>query len=204
MNESTEWCAGIVVFPKKLGKVRHCVNFKALNDNVLHEVHPIPKVDETLAQLAGAMVFSKLDANGGFWQIPLSKESRLRTTFVSPTGCYCFDKLPFGISSAPELFQNMMNRILEGLAGILCHMDDVLVFEATQEEHDLNLMVVLKQLDAADVTLNPARCEVSKTSIKFLGHLLDKNGINANLNKTEAVLHMDAPQSVTDLRRPLR
>ena len=94
-----------------------------------------------------------------------------------------------------------MNRILEGLVGILCHMDDVLVFGATQEWHDLNLMAVLKQQEAAGVTLNPAKCEFSKTSVKFLGHLLDKNGISADPNKTEAVLHMDTPQSITDLKR---
>ena len=93
-----------------------------------------------------------------------------------------------------------MNRIQEGLAGILCHMDDVLVFGATQEQHDLNLMAVLKKLEATGVTLKPTKCEFSKTSEKFLGHL-DKNGISADSNKTEAVLHMDAPQSVIDLRR---
>ena len=86
-------------------------------------------------------------------------------------------------------------------------MDDVLVFGATWEQHDLNLMAVLKQLEAAGVTLNPAKCEFSKASVKLLEHLLDKIGISADLNKTEAILHMDAPQSVSDLRRlsqPLR
>ena len=81
------------------------------------------------------------------------------------------------------------------------YMDNVLVFGAIQEQYDLNLMAVLKQLEAASVTLNPAKCEFSKTSVKFLGHFLDKNGISADPNKTETVLHMDAPQSVTNLRR---
>ena len=80
-------------------------------------------------------------------------------------------------------------------------MDDVLVFGATQEQHNINLMAVLKQLEAAGITLNPAKCKFSKTSVKFLGHLVDKNRISADPNKTEAILHMDAPQSVTDLRR---
>lgn len=91
VSEPTPWCAGMVLKP--------------LNRSVLREVHPLPKVDETLAQLAGAKVFSKLDANSGFWQIPLSPSSRLLTTFITPTGRYCFNKLPFGISSAPEHFQ---------------------------------------------------------------------------------------------------
>jgi len=94
----------------------------------MREVYPLPKVDETLAQLSGATVFSRLDANSGFWQIPLSVDSRLLTTFITPFGHYCFNKLPFGISSAPEHFQKRMSRILSGLAGVVCQMDDVLIF----------------------------------------------------------------------------
>ena len=94
-----------------------------------------------------------------------------------------------------------MNRNLEGLAGIFCHMDDVLVFGASQEQHDHNLKAVLKQLRASGVTLNPAKCEFSMISVKFLGHLLDKNEINADSNKTETVLNKDTPQPVADLRK---
>ena len=75
VSEPTAWCAGMVVVPKQNGNLRICVDLKPLNENVLCEVHPLPKVDETLAQLAGAKIFSKLDANSGFWQIPLAKES---------------------------------------------------------------------------------------------------------------------------------
>ena len=75
VEEPTPWCAGIVVVPKKSGSIRICVDLKPLNESVLRETHPIPKVDKTLAQLAGATVFSKLDANSGFWQIPLHKDS---------------------------------------------------------------------------------------------------------------------------------
>ena len=111
VTEPTTWCAGMVVVPKKSGNVRICVDLKPLNKSVLREVHPLPTVDDTLAQLAGARLFSKLDANSGFWQIPLSQESRLLTTFITPMGRYCFNKLPFGISSAPEHFQRRMNEL---------------------------------------------------------------------------------------------
>ena len=72
-------------------------------------------VDEILAQIQGARIFSKLDANSGFWQIPLAEQSQLLTTFITPFGRYRFKKLPFGISSAPEHFQRRMNQILEGI-----------------------------------------------------------------------------------------
>jgi len=102
----------MAAIPKKNGSVRICVDLKQLNRGVQREVHPHPKVDETLAQLTGATVFSKLDANSGFWQIPLSPESRPLTTFITPFGRFCFNKLPFGISSAPEHFQRRMANIL--------------------------------------------------------------------------------------------
>ena len=201
IDQPTEWCAGMVVVPKKSGDVRICVDLKALNDNVIREIHPMPKVDETLSHLAGATIFTKLDANSGFWQIPLARKSRPLTTFVTPFGRYCFNKLPFGITSAPEIFQKRMNRILEGLKGVICHMDDVLVFGATMEEHDANLLAVLKRLEEAGATLNSRKCKFRQPRVNFLGHLLDKEGIRADPSKVQAVLQMETPQSVTDLRR---
>ena len=106
VDKPMPWCVGMVVVQKKSGSVRICVDLKPLNENVLKEVHPLPKVDKTLAQLSGAKVFSKLDTNSGFWQIPLAKSSRELTMFFTPFGRYCFNKLPFGISCAPEHFQN--------------------------------------------------------------------------------------------------
>lgn len=105
------------------------------DESVLCEVHPIPKVDVTLTQLAGATLFSKLDANSGFWQITLTEESRPLTTFFTPLGRYHFNKLPFGISSAPVHFQKRMHKILAGLDGVVCQMNDVLIVRANQAEH---------------------------------------------------------------------
>ena len=200
-DEPTPWCAGMVVVPKKSGALRICVDLKALNESVLREVHPIPKVDDTLAQLAGATLFSKLDANSGFWQIPLAKESRPLTTFITPFGRYHFNKLPFGISSAPELFQKRMNSILEGLDRVVCQMDDVLIFGANRAEHDARLIAVLERLQAARVTLNPEKCKFRQTEVKFLGHLIDARGIRADPQKTSAILEMEPPHNNTELRR---
>ena len=82
VSQPTPWCAGMVVIPKKNGKVRICVDLKPLNHSILREVHPLPKVEETLAQLSGAKIFSKLDAKSGYWQIPLSPSSCLLTTLI--------------------------------------------------------------------------------------------------------------------------
>ena len=113
----------------------------------MREVYPLPSVDETLAQLAGAKVFSKSNANSGFWQIPLASASRLLTTFITPFRRFCFNKLPFEISSAPEHFQKRICEILKDLSGILilCQMDDVFVFGQNYEDHDVRLDAALSR-----------------------------------------------------------
>ena len=201
VEEPTPWCAGMVVVPKESGSVRICVDLKPLNESVLREVHPLPKVDTTLAQLAGARVFSKLDANSGFWQIPLDKQSRLLTTFITPFGRFCFSKLPFGISSAPEHFQRHMNDILQGLSGIVCHIDDVLVFGKDKEEHDARLHAALERIQAAGLTLNREKCRFHESRVTFLGHVIDCSGISPDPRKTIAISEMREPSSVTELRR---
>ena len=120
---------------------------------------------------------------------------------MTPSGCYCFNRLPFGISSASEIFHKRMSRILAGCKGVLVHHDDVLVYGATQQEHDANLLAALKRLEEANVTLNPDKCKFSCTSIDFLGHVVDKDGIRPDPAKTQAVLEMGLPRSVSDLRR---
>ena len=122
--------------------IRICEDLKPLNESVVHEIHPLPKVDITPAQLSGAKIFTKLDTNSGFWQVPLSKESRLLMTFITPHGRFCFNKLPLGITSAPEHFQRRMNEILHGLQGVVCHVDDILVTGKNKEEHDSRLHTI--------------------------------------------------------------
>ena len=138
----------MVNVPKDSGAIRICVDLKPLNENVLREIHPIPKVETTLAHLSGAKLFSKLDANSGFWQIPLANESKLLTTFITPPGQFCCNKLPFGISSAP---QRRMNEVLLGLPGVLCHIDDILIYEKDTAEHKSRLQATLKRIQSAGI-----------------------------------------------------
>ena len=201
VEEPTPWCAAMVVVPKDSGAVRICVDLKPLNENILREVHPMPKVDTTLAQLSGATVFSKLDANSGLWQIPLAKESKLLTTFITPFGRFCFNKLPFGISSAPEIFQRHMNKVLSGLQGVLCHVDDILVYGKDSTEHESRLQATLERIREAGITLNESKCCFYQSCVSFLGHVIDKDGISPDPKKTAAILNMTPPSSITELRR---
>ena len=190
VQEPTDWCSGMVVVPKPGGKVRICVDLTRLNESVCRERHPLPAVEQTLAQLAGARVFTKLDANSGFWQIPLAEESAFLTTFITPFGRFCFNRLPFGITSAPEHFQRRMAEILQDVEGVVCLMDDVLVHGKSQEEHDRRLMVVLQKLQDAGLTLNQKKCEFSKCRVKFLGQIVDHAGVRPDPDKVAAIVHL--------------
>ena len=197
----TDWCAGMVVVPKSNGRVRICVDLTKLNESVYRERHPLPAVEQTLAQIAGARVFSKLDANSGFWQIPLSNESALLTTFITPFGHYCFNRLPFGITSAPEHFQRRMSAILRDLEGVVCLIDDILVYGKTQQEHDDRLHAVLKRLEEAGLTLNKEKCEFSRRQVKFLGQILSEDGIQSDPDKVAAIVQMKEPTTVKEMQR---
>jgi hypothetical protein len=201
VTEGTEWCSPIVVAPKKDGSVRICVDFTKLNMHVIRERLILPSTDECLAKIRGGVVFSKLDARMGFWQIPLAEESRSLTTFLTPFGRYRFTRLPFGICSAPEHFQRRLCEILNGVEGCVNMMDDILVYGRSLEEHDKRLNNVLTRLRENNITLNKGKCEFRKNSVIFLGHQISSEGIMPDENKVRAVLDMPRPKNVHELRR---
>ena len=118
VQEATEWCAPIVPVPKKNGTVRICVDLKRLNNAVIREKFVLPTIDEIMPKLAGAKFFSSLDAASGFWAIPLDEQSQKLTTFITPYGRFCFKWLPFGITSAPKIFQRIMSDLLCDQEGV--------------------------------------------------------------------------------------
>ena len=161
----------------------------------------MPSVEYTLGQLSDATIFSKLDANSGFWQVPLANESVLLTTFVTPFGRFCFKRLRFGISSAPEHFQRRMSAILEGNDGVLCQMDDILIFGATQSQHDGRIREMLRRLHKENVTLNSKKCQFSVQEVKFLGQTINESGISPDQEKVKAIIDMPEPTDVSGIRR---
>ena len=186
---------------KANGKVRICVDLTKLNESILREYHPFLRVDHTLAQLAGATIFSKRDAYSGFWQTGLSPESAKLTTFITLFGRFCFNRLPFGISSAPEHFQKRISQVLEGADGALCQMDDILEYVKSVGEHNQHLEATLHKLREANLTLNEEKCEFSKPSVEFLGTLIDSEGVHVSPKIMEVILKMKTPQDQTELRR---
>ena len=198
----TDWCAPIVAVPKSSGRIRLCVDFTKLNESVRRENFPLPTTDELLAQLDGATVFSKLDCNQGFHQIPLAEESQELTTFITPFGRFCYTRLPFGISSGPEVFHREMTHILSGIPGVIVDIDDVLIGGRGDREHDERLRQVLDRMKGVGVTLNE-KCEFATDQVKFLGHIVSARGIAIDPSKLDAITSFPAPEGVPELRRLL-
>ncbi|UYV69307.1 K02A2.6-like [Cordylochernes scorpioides] len=201
VNVATEWCAPTVIAGKPNGDIRLCVDLSRLNEHVQREVHPMPVVDHMLGQLGEARFFSKLDANSGFHQISLSPDCQHLTTFITPFGRYKYCRMPFGISLAPEYFQKVMSLILQGMDGVMCYLDDILIFASDSKTHDRIFRLVLRKLKEAKVTLNKAKCVFGVSRINFLGHILDEDGIRPDPAKIEAVAKMPAPTDVHGVRR---
>ena len=128
-------------------------------------------------------MFSRSDANSEFHQLLLEENSQKHTTFIAPFGRYCYCRLPFGISFAPEHFQRRMSNLPEGLDGIICLMDNILLFGSTQKEHDIRFTATQRRLEQAGVTLNESKCQFSQKEIGFCGHVIDGIGIHQTLTK---------------------
>ncbi|CAB3993335.1 Transposon Tf2-9 poly [Paramuricea clavata] len=164
----TPWVSPLVVVPKSSGEIRVCVDMRQVNTAVIRERYPIPTVEESLQDLNGAAVFSKLDLKWGYHQIELDEQSRELTTFTTHDGLYRYKRLMFGISAAPEIYQHAIQQVLHGLPGVKNISDDIIVFGKDKSEHDRNLHGVLARLQERGLTLNSAKCMFSVSEITFL------------------------------------
>ena len=203
VTEPTDWCSQIVPVMKRSGSVRICTDYKHLNAAVKRERYTLPTLEDILHKLSGSTVFSKLDATSGFYQIPLDPESAKLTTFITPCGRFYYKRLPFGITSAPEIFQRTMENILKDESNVICFYDDILVHSEDEQAHERHLDRVTKKLASVNLKLNPEKCELRKHEIEFLGHRISKNGISPDPAKVEAITTMPDPTNVSELRRML-
>lgn len=158
----------MVPVPKKSGEVTICVDLKQLNTAVKTERFVLPTIDDILPKLADSPVFSLLDVASGFWQIPLQRETAKLTTFITPVGTFFFKRLPFGFSSAPEIFQREMSVLFRGQEGVEVYMDDILVNGRDDMEHEERLQNVLCILENAGLKLNDNKCFLRQKQLSYL------------------------------------
>lgn len=166
-KEPTEWVNSMVVVSKGT-KIRICIDPKDLNRAIMREHFPLKTIEDVIANMPHAKYFSKLDAVSGFWQIQLDEMSSKLCTFNTPFGRYRFTRMPFGIKSAPEVFQKIMTQMVEHIEGAEAIIDDILVWGATQEEHDLRLRKVLDRAKEFNLKLNREKCEIRRSEVSML------------------------------------
>ena len=144
----------------------------------------------------GGHKFSKLDLAEAYLQIPLDEKSAVNTH----QGLYKFRRLPFGLSSAPAIFQKFIEQLVGDIPGVACYLDDIVVTGRSEQEHLNNLQKTMDKLKASGLRLKLGKCQFFKDSITYLGHILDKEGVRPHSGKIEAITAMPEPQNQSELR----
>ncbi len=187
-------------YKKEEGSVRICIDPVHLNKALLRPHHPLKTIEQVIADMPGAKVFSILDAKCGFWQIPLDEASSKLTTFMTPSGRYRFLRMPYGISTGSEVFQRTMEHLFDRQPCQIV-VDDILVWGCTLQQHNERLKQVLHKIRASNMNLNPDKCKFRVTSVSYVGHLVTADAIKLDPDKTTAVRQM--PKDKQALQRIL-
>ena len=209
VTQPTPWISSLVVVPKKDGRLRLCLDPQDLNKAIKREHYPLPTIEEIATRLHGAKLFTILDVRHGFWHVSLDEQSSLLTTFNTPFGRYRWKRMPFGISSAPEVFQRKMHEMIEGLEGVEVVADDFVVvgFGSTQDEasksHDIHLEAFLKRCEEKNLRLNDGKLKLHQTEVPFIGHVATTEGLCVDPHKVQAIVEMPPPTDVAGVQRLL-
>ncbi|CAH1233137.1 RTL1 [Branchiostoma lanceolatum] len=170
------------------------------NECIIRERQPIPTVEEVLHDLNGSTVFSRLDLKWGFNQILLREEDRHVTTFSTHKGLFRYRRLMFGITSAPEKYQQIVRDVLKSCKGVANIADDVIVHGRDTSEHDERLYAVLDRLKEVGLTANPEKCQFRMSKLMFFGHELTAKGVDPSEEKIAAIREAEAPKTVGEVR----
>ena len=194
--------APVLFIPKKDGKWRMCIDYRALNKVTVKNRYPLPKVDELMDRLHGARYFTKIDLYSGYHQIKVKESDIHKTAFVSRYGSFEYTVMPFGLCNAPATFQRIMNHMLrEGLDKfVLVFLDDILIYSRTKEEHVRHIRAVLDRLKADKMYGRLFKCDFFRTEVEYLGFDVGADGVKPCISKVRAILDWPTPESVSDIR----
>ena len=209
VEQPTPWISSMVVVPKKDGTLRICLDPKDLNKAVQREHYPLPTIEDIATRLHGAKVFSILDVSKGFWHVLLDEPSSFLTTFHTPFGRCRWRRMPFGICSAPEVFQRRMHELIEGLQGVEVVADDFVVVglgetkESAVRNHDDNLQGFLQRCEERWVKLNARKARLRMSEVPFIGHVATPEGLCVDPAKVRAIKEMPPPVDIAGIQRLL-
>lgn len=159
----------------------------------MREHFMIPTAEDILSRLFGKIIFSVIDMKEGFWQLKLDEPSSQLCTFNTPFGRYKFNRLPFGICSAPEIFQSKNFEMFGDIANVDIYFDDIIVYGQTEEEHDIALKAVLDRAVRYNIKFNFSKLQYKIPQVKFLGQVVSKDGVSVHESNIEAIKSLESP-----------
>ena len=200
VDEPTDWVSQMSVAEKKSG-IRICIDPRPLNEVLKREHYKLPVLEDVLPELTSACKFSVCDLKSGYLHCELDYESSLLTSFATPIGRYRWLRLPFGLKVSSEIFQKRLHQALEGLVGVRCIADDVIIWGRTDDEHDDRVRLFLQRCCEIGISLNKEKCRFGLHEIPFMGHVVSNTGLKPDPSKIEAVVKMDAPTDKAGVER---
>ncbi|KAK2879334.1 hypothetical protein Q8A73_005098 [Channa argus] len=192
----------IVIVRKKNGDVRLCVDYRRLNMQTIKDAYALPNLEESFSAMNGSQWFSVMDLKSGYYQIEMEESDKPKTAFVCPLGFWEWNRMPQGITNAPSTFQRLMEKCMGDmhLREVLVFIDDLIVFSKTLEEHEVRLTNVLDRLRDNGLKLSPEKCRFAQTSVRYLGHIVSRNGVETDPQKIEALKTWPRPQTLKELK----
>ena len=198
---SSEWAAPTFIIPKKNKTVRFISDFREVNKRIIRTPYPIPKISTILQEMEGFTYATSLDLNMGYYTIKLDPDAQKICTIILPWGKYSYLRLPMGIAGSPDLFQEKMSGLMESLEFVRTYLDDLLILtKSTFEDHLTKLQQVLILLKQAGLRINCAKSIFASDEIEYLGYVLTRDGIKPQEEKVKAILAIEPPKSVKQLR----
>jgi hypothetical protein len=196
------WGSPIIFVDKRDGGRRMCGDFRNLNNVTIKNKYPLPRIQDLFDQVHGAGVFSKIDLRSGYHQIKIKPEDVPKTAFVSRYGHHEYLVVPFGLTNAPAIFMNLMNKIFMPYLDkfVIVFIDDILIYSKNKEDHAKHLRIALQVLREHQLYAKFSKCEFWLDQVEFLGHVISKEGIAINPSKVQSVLDWQAPTNVKEIR----